>query len=235
MKIGILCAIPNEIKYFDLNLNLARKIGGRLFFRKKEKSHELILVECGIGKVNAASVSTLLIQEFGCELLIFSGIAGGIDPELKIGDVIVGESFIQYDYGAIIKGQFQIYRAGSVPVGPPRKDEIFKIESGIKKRLKKILPRLKMGTILTGDIFLRCPEKRKDLYEQFSAQVTEMEGGAVVQVTEQFGISSIVVRSVSDLAGGNQENNTYNFMNQAAKYSFETVQSILKALPKEIS
>jgi adenosylhomocysteine nucleosidase len=101
MKIGVLCAIPKEIKYFDLQHNSAQKRGARTFYRKKDSRHELIVVECGLGKVNAALVSTLLIQEFDCELLIFSGVAGGIDPEMEIGEVVVGESLIQYDYGAL--------------------------------------------------------------------------------------------------------------------------------------
>ena len=105
MKIGILCSIPKEIKYFDLPLNSSRTLGGRTFFSKREEKHELIVVECGLGKVNAALVSTLLIQEFDCELLIFSGVAGGIDPEMEIGEMVVGESIIQYDYGSLNDGK----------------------------------------------------------------------------------------------------------------------------------
>ena len=230
MKIGILCAIPKEIIFFDLKSNSARMLGGRMFFTKREENHELTLVESGLGKVNAALVSTLLIHEFGCELLIFSGVAGGIDPEIKIGEVVIGDSLIQYDYGALNEGQFQVYRAGSIPMGPSNHSVEFKLDPEIKKIIKAVLPRVRMGTILTGDLFLQCGEKRRALFEQFGAQAIEMEGGGVAQVVEQFGIPAIVVRCISDLAGANGQKLSYEFLNTAAKKSYETVQTLLKAL-----
>ena len=231
MKIGILCAIPKEIIYFDLPPNSAQTLGGRTFFCKQEESHELIVVECGLGKVNAALASTLLIQQFDCDLLVFSGVAGGIDPEMEIGEVVVGESLIQYDYGALNDGQLQVYRAGSIPMGAPENSVEFTLDPEIKEIIKAALPEVRMGTILTGDVFMQCEETRKALFEQFGGQAIEMEGAAVAQVAEQFGIPAIVVRCLSDLAGANGQKISYRFLNTAAKKSFETVQTILKALP----
>ena len=99
MRIGIICAIPNELRYFNLTENQIQKIGKRKFYKGTYDNHELILVQSGLGKVNAAVVSTLLIEKFDCECLLFSGVAGGIDPEIEIGEVIIGDSLIQYDYG----------------------------------------------------------------------------------------------------------------------------------------
>ncbi|MDP6216799.1 MAG: 5'-methylthioadenosine/S-adenosylhomocysteine nucleosidase, partial [SAR324 cluster bacterium] len=180
---------------------------------------------------NAALVSTLLVQEFDCKLLIFSGVAGGIDPTMEIGEVVVGESLIQYDYGALNDGHVQVYRAGSIPMGPPKTSAEFRLDPEIKKIIKVVLPEVRMGTILTGDVFLQCEKKRKALYEQFGAQAIEMEGGAVAQVAEQFGIPAIVVRCLSDLAGANGQKLSVGFLNTAAKNSFKTVQTLLKALP----
>ena len=230
MKIGILCAIPKEIKYFKLQPNYSRTLGSRTFFSKREENHELIVVECGLGKVNASLVSTLLIQEFDCELLIFSGVAGGIDPEMEIGEVVVGESLIQYDYGALNDGQLKVYRAGSIPMGPPNNSVEFTLDLELKKTIKAVLPGVRMGTILTGDVFLQCGETRRALFEKFGAQAIEMEGGAVAQVAEQFGIPAIVVRCLSDLAGENGQKLSNRFLNTAAKKSYETVQTLLKAL-----
>jgi len=231
MNIGILCSIPKEIIYFDLPPNSAQTLGGRTFFCKQKESHELIVVECGLGKVNAALASTLLIQQFDCDLLVFSGVAGGIDPEMEIGEVVVGESLIQYDYGALNDGQLQVYRAGSIPMGAPENSAEFTLNPEIKEIIKAALPGVRMGTILTGDVFLQCGETRKALFEQFGGQAIEMEGAAVAQVAEQFGIPAIVVRCLSDLAGANGQKFSYRFLNTAAKKSFETVQTILKALP----
>ena len=84
MRIGIICAIPNELRYFSFSENPIQKIGERKFYKGTHDKHELILVQSGLGKVNAAVVSTLLIEKFKCEFLLFSGVAGGIDPKSKL-------------------------------------------------------------------------------------------------------------------------------------------------------
>ena len=230
MRIGILCAIPKEINFFDLLPDSAQLVGGRTFFRSKHSSHDLVVVECGIGKVNAAMVSTLLVKVFGCEMLIFSGVAGGIDPEMEIGEVIVGKSLIQYDYGALNDGKFQVFRAGNIPMGQQKNELEFVIDPKIKKKINAVLPDVKMGTILTGDVFLQCGETRKALFERFGAQAIEMEGGAVAQVAEQFEIPALVVRCLSDLAGANGQKLHSAFLKKAAESSFQIVQTILKVL-----
>ena len=230
MKIGILCAIPKEIHFFELLPNSGQQVGGRTFFKSKHSFHELIIVECGIGKVNSAMVSTILIQEFKCEMLIFSGVAGGIDPDMEIGEVLIGESLIQYDYGALKDGNIRVYRAGEIPIGLQKNKSEFVLDPVIKGKINTALPDVRMGTILTGDVFLQCQETRKELYEKFGAQAVEMEGGAIAQVAEQFGIPAIVVRCLSDLAGANGHKLSSTSLKKAAKSSFETVQSILNAL-----
>ena len=230
MRIGILCAIPKEISFFDLLPDSAQLVGGRTFFKSKHSSHDLVVVECGIGKVNAAMVSTLLVKVFDCEMLIFSGVAGGIDPEMEIGEVIVGKSLIQYDYGALNDGKLQVFRAGNIPMGQQKNELEFVIDPKIKKKINAVLPDIKMGTILTGDVFLQCGETRKALFERFGAQAIEMVGGAVAQVAEQFEIPALVVRCLSDLAGANGQKLHSAFLKKAAESSFQIVQTILKVL-----
>ena len=230
MRIGILCAIPKEIHFFDLLPDSAQLVGGRTFFKSKHSYHDLVVVECGIGKVNAAMVSTLLVKVFECEMLIFSGVAGGIDPEMVIGEIIVGKSLIQYDYGALNNGKFQVYKAGNIPMGQPNNELEFVIDPKIKKKINAVLPDVKMGKILTGDVFLQCGETRKALFKRFGAQAIEMEGGAVAQVAEQFGIPALVVRCLSDLAGANGQKLQSAFLKKAAESSFQIVQTILKVL-----
>ena len=230
MRIGILCAIPKEIHFFDLLPDSAQLVGGRDFFKSKHSSHDLVVVECGIGKVNAAMVSTLLVKVYDCEMLIFSGVAGGIDPEMEIGEVIVGKSLIQYDYGALNNGKLQDFRAGNIPMGQQKNELEFVIDPKIKKKINAVLPDVKMGTILTGDVFLQCGETRKALFERFGAQAIEMEGGAVAQVAEQFEIPALVVRCLSDLAGANGQKLHSAFLKKAAESSFQIVQTILKVL-----
>ena len=230
MRIGILCSIPEERKHFNLIKDSAQKFGGRTFFKSKNHHHELIVVECGLGKVNAAIASTLLIQKFKCKLLIFSGIAGGIDPDMRIGDVLIGESIIQYDYGAKINSKIQVFRAGKVPMGASKNKIDFRLNPKIKKLIEQQLPHLRMGKILTGDVFLQCDETRKTLFKKFRAQAIDMESGAVVQVAEQFKTIAIVVRCLSDLANTKEKKMAFKNIKQASEISYKTVEALLKIL-----
>ena len=230
MRIGIICAIKNELRYFNTSKNTCQKIGDRTFYNGIYENHELILVQSGLGKVNAAVVSTLLIDKFNCELLLFSGVAGGIDPDMEIGDVIIAESLIQYDYGTLLKRELKAFRPGSIPIGEPKNELEFSLDTEIKNKIKAVLPQIRMGTILTGDVFLQCEETRIELFEKYGAQAIDMEGGAVAQVAEQYGIPVIVIRSLSDLAAADSQKLSSKYLKKAAENSFNTVQDLLKAL-----
>ena len=230
MRIGIICAIPNELRYFNFTEILIQKFGERTFYKGSHDKHELILVQSGLGKVNAAVVSTLLIEKFECELLLFSGVAGGIDPGIEIGEVIIGESLIQYDYGTLKNRELLPFRPGSIPTGESKNELEYSLDPKIKHKIKVSLPNVRMGIILTGDVFLQCEETQKELFEKYGAQAIDMEGAAVAQVAEQFGIPAIVVRCLSDLAGADSQKLSSKFLNMAAKRSFNTAQRILKVL-----
>jgi len=230
MRIGIICAIPNELRYFNFTEIPIQKFGERTFYKGSHDKHELILVQSGLGKVNAAVVSTLLIEKFECELLLFSGVAGGIDPGIEIGEVIIGESLIQYDYGTLKNRELLPFRPGSIPTGESKNELEYSLDPKIKHKIKLSLPNVRMGIILTGDVFLQCEETQKELFEKYGAQAIDMEGAAVAQVAEQFGIPAIVVRCLSDLAGADSQKLSSKFLNMAAKRSFNTAQRILKIL-----
>ena len=230
MRIGIICAIPNELKYFKLNHIPIQKIAGRYFYKGTHKKHELILVQSGLGKVNAAIVSTLLIEIFECKFLLFSGVAGGIDPGIEIGEVIIGESLIQHDYGTLKNRTMITFPPGSIQTAKSQNDLEYILNPKIKHKIKVSIPNVRMRKILTGDVFLQCKETKRELFEKFGAQAIDMEGAAVAQVAEQFGIPAVVVRCLSDLAELGSEKISSKFLNKAAKRSFDTAQKILDIL-----
>ncbi len=230
MKIGILCAIPEELRHFSRQEQPDTTIGGRDFYRGTHAKHELVLVECGIGKVNAALASTLLLHEFQCELLIFSGVAGGLDSELQIGDLVIADELLQHDFGTIVEREMIAHRAGSFPVGRPKENRPFRLRGDLRARIEAAHPKARFGRILTGDVFLNCKETRQELFTKFEAQAIEMEGGAVAQVAEQFGKPCLIVRSLSDLAGEESIDDFPAFLKQAAEKSCRVVDTILDAL-----
>tara|TARA_B100000674_G_scaffold497120_1_gene529702 strand:- start:482 stop:1174 length:693 start_codon:yes stop_codon:yes gene_type:complete len=230
MRIGILCAIPEELRHFSPSSPPVARLGGRDYFQGKHGSHELTLVESGIGKVNSAVASTMLIQHFSCELLIFSGVAGGLDPSLQIGDLVIAEELWQHDYGTIIDQELIAHRAGTLPIGLPKENPPFRLDEKLKVKIQQAYPDAYFGRILSGDTFLNCKETRQQLFEKFQAQAIEMEGAAIAQVSEQFGIRCIIVRSLSDLSGEESMEDFPTFLKDAAARSYKVVNAILRLL-----
>ena len=106
MTVGVISAIPEE--YSKLKWDSEPKtetIINKIFQFGNMNGVKVIAAECGIGKVNASMTTALLLGHFGCDSIVFSGVAGGLNPEYKIGDVIIGEQLVQHDYGAIVDGQ----------------------------------------------------------------------------------------------------------------------------------
>ncbi|WP_343562637.1 5'-methylthioadenosine/adenosylhomocysteine nucleosidase [Kiloniella sp. b19] len=231
MRFGIIFAIPNETAHLQefLDIEKTSEKAGLLFQEGKLEQQSIVLVEGGMGKVNAAVVTTLLVEKFGCDFILFSGIAGGLSPQRSIGDVILGEKLIQYDYGIQSAGEFTCYQPGHLPIHEPTERLGYKpsgkpFEQALEALQELALPvisaeaaggqprqpEIYRGTILTGDLFLDCVETRERLHAQHNADCVEMEGAAVAQVCERFGKDFLIIRSLSDLAGA--QSNGMDFM-----------------------
>jgi adenosylhomocysteine nucleosidase len=237
--LGLICAIPDEIAHFGASFTetSARTLAGLTFREGTLEGRPTVMVESGIGKVNAALVATLLAEIFGCHALLFSGVAGGLDPALGIGDVVIATRLIQHDYGALVEGRIKTYQPGIPPL--PGFDETHgyvlgaALETKVRAALEGItlppfdakatgaeprVPAIHFGTVLTGDTFLNCEETRERLHRDFGgAMAIEMEGAAVAQVAERYGIPSLVVRSLSDLAGAESHMDFASFCGAAAE------------------
>jgi len=209
----------------------------------------VVLVEAGIGKVNTALVATLLLDHFGCRSVLFTGVAGGVDPALGIGDVVVADRLIEHDYGAIVDGQIKPFRPGVAPIGESRDQLGFDLDPDIRQRLRDRVtgftlpplpatvtgdaprqPTIRFGTIISGDQFINCEMTRKRLFERFQAQAVEMEGAAVAQVAAQFNVPCVVVRCLSDLAGGESHLDFRAFLDATAESAAQVLRRIVPAL-----
>lgn len=218
--LGIICAIPDEIAHFIAGPEVAADEGGFRFHRVDLEGRSVVLVEAGMGKVNAAVVATLLLERFRCSALLFSGVAGGLDPDLAVGDVVIARRVVQHDCGMFENGALKVYQAGHLPFFMPSDQLGWDLAPDLETRLRQAAegfvlpemsaaatggrartPRLTFGTILTGDQFVNCPATRQRLHDDLGGQAAEMEGAAVAQVAERFGRPWVIVRSLSDLAG----------------------------------
>ncbi|MFL5335378.1 MAG: 5'-methylthioadenosine/S-adenosylhomocysteine nucleosidase, partial [Geminicoccaceae bacterium] len=138
MTIGLICAIPQEVDHLRAALVRAEavELAHARFDCGRLDDHEVVLVDAGIGKVNTALVATLLADRFACRQIVFSGVAGGLDPSLRIGDVVIGDRTLQHDAGVIEHERLQTYQAGHVPFFNPTERLGYAVESALLERLR---------------------------------------------------------------------------------------------------
>jgi adenosylhomocysteine nucleosidase len=238
VTIGLICAIPQELVHLRDVLvdSRSQEAAHTVFHTGTIDGHDVVLAGSGMGKVNAAIVSTLLADRFGCRAIVFSGVAGGLDPSLAIGDIVVADMVVQHDAGVLENERVRTYQPGHAPVinptdrlGYPADPELL---ARVRDRLQGILilGQVVYGTVLSGDQYLNCEVTRDCLRSELGGQAIEMEGGAVAQVCEAFGIPWLVIRALSDLAGGNALFDFTTFVDRAAASSATILRHLLPVL-----
>jgi adenosylhomocysteine nucleosidase len=202
MSIAIIAAMEEEAAELKLrieNIQTTTAAGG-VFHTGQLRGKEVVLLESGIGKVNAALATALLIERYRPELIIHYGAAGGLDPELQVGDVVIAT---EVAYSDVDVTAFN-YTYGQVPQRPAR----YASDSGLIELARKSLAdktfdyRIVYGLITTEDTFIHDPERARRIRGHFpDTRATDMEGAAIAQTAYQFGVPVLVIRSLSDLAG----------------------------------
>ncbi|MCE3249578.1 MAG: mtn [Geminicoccaceae bacterium] len=248
--IGLICAIPEE--RIDLRAALEHDqqsvVGGFAFDLGRLDGHPVALAEAGIGKVNTAAVATLLAARFHARVLVFSGVAGGLDPALAIGDLVIATRAIQHDCGVVENGRLHPYQAGHVPFFNPTRELGYAVDPELLARVRDRLeglalaplsaaaggagrrPRLVYGTILAGDQFIHCEATRERLHREFQAQAVAMEGGALAQVARRLGLPWLEIRALSDLAGAESRFDFKAFVTEVAASSARIIRHLLPVL-----
>ncbi|QIQ41599.1 MAG: 5'-methylthioadenosine/adenosylhomocysteine nucleosidase [Buchnera aphidicola (Aphis urticata)] len=227
MNIGIIGAIDQEIKMFKKVIidKQIKNIGQFQIYIGKFKKNNVFLIKSGIGKVAASIAAMLLINFFKINIIINSGSAGSLHPELKIGDIIIPNKLCYYDVNLINFG----YARGQIPQHP----KTFKINKNLYHVLIETAIKFNFkfttGLLITGDSFVRGENFINKLKSQFSyAIAVEMESTAIAQVCYQFNIPLIVVKSISDLSDTEATSNFNKNISLASLQSFNLVQLILE-------
>lgn len=188
--------------------------------------HRVLLAVCGVGKVNAAALVQQLLAD-GARGLIFTGVAGAVDPSLRVGDVVVSEDAVQHDVDVTALG----YAPGQVPGEPAswRADPAL-VRSALAAA-RAALPEVAVvsGRIASGDLFVSDIRRTAALAADFGATCAEMEGAAAAQVCSRWGVPWVVVRSISDTADGTAEVDFRAFTAECAARAEAVVRGMLDA------
>lgn len=227
MRVGIVAAMKPEMEEIlnEMEDLESVKIFGSEFHRGYIGNVEVVLTESGMGKVNAAIATTILIREFECSFIINTGIAGATKP-LKHRDVIIAESLAYHDVDATIFG----YKHGQVPGMPAEYAVGIENIVMVKSVLNKLGIEYKTAKVYSGDQFVSSMDAFKYI-ENTEGIVTEMEGAGVAQTCVRAGVDFIVLRYISDVVGeANQEESYIEFENDMAHDSATICIKLLKNL-----
>lgn len=230
-RIGIIGAMDEEVYLLKEKMSLREtvELAGMTFYGGSLENKEVVIVRSGIGKVNAAICAQILISNFHVTAIINTGVAGAIKEDLEVGDLVISTDVLEHDFDVTGFG----YKLGQIP----RMDEyIFKSDSKLIEMAKKAGEKENKkhktftGRILSGDVFVACPERKELLWTEFQGYCTEMEGAAIGHTCYLNKVPFVIIRAMSDKADGTAHHNFQEFVHEAAKNSSEIVMDMLKHL-----
>jgi adenosylhomocysteine nucleosidase len=228
---GIIGAMEQEVERIRPELEGAetRVLAGIRFDTGTWNGKPVVLCRSGVGKVNAAVCTQMLIDRFGAGRILFTGVAGAADPDLDIGDLVISSECVQHDMDVRPLG----YRLGEIPFAErsvfPADRALIDLAADISRGLFDC--RVVVGRVMSGDQFIADKAKVKELREALGGACLEMEGAAVAQVCDMNAVPWVVIRSMSDKADGSAHVNFAEFAGMAAERSYRLVSAMVERLP----
>jgi adenosylhomocysteine nucleosidase len=249
---AILGAFEREVTLLEDRLTERREhqIEGIRFVTGKLHGQNVVVVWTGVGKVNAAMTTTLLIEHFKPKHIIFTGIAGAVNPELRPGDIVIAEKTAHHDMGTVwpeglfVKGVKNPLDGMENPVFFQADETLLTcaLQAAERIDMQRVQtvtgqrnPKIIKGVIVTGDSFIASTEKCAELRKKLQADAVEMEGAAVAQICYQRQIDHLVIRSISDSADEGAVLDKQMFYILAAKNSSDLVAEMIGLLGSELS
>lgn len=232
--IGIMGALDEEVNLICSQLKAPEKKekAGIIFHRGRLGAEEVTIVQCGVGKVNAAICTQILIDVFHCRKIIFAGVAGALLMGLTQGDVVISSHAVQFDIDLTAFGRRHGELADHDRLIEADADMVQAATHAFDQLTKDMdtPPALMVGTIVSGDSFISDPETIKWLQREFSAACTEMEGGAVGYTCKINQIPYVIIRIISDSAGKEAAEEFDSFLVKASKMLSQLIRGTVNNL-----
>lgn len=229
-KLAIMGAMEEEIEpllaHFE-NINIV-EFANNKYYEVSHNGLDIVIAYSKIGKVFASLTATTMIEKFGCDTLLFSGVAGAINPELNIGDLIIADKLCQHDLDITAFGHPNGFVPGGNVFVETSKDlrEVAK-EVAVENNLKVI-----EGTIATGDQFVHSTERKNFIESTFKADALEMEGASVAVVCDALDVPFFILRAISDSADMDAGFDFDEFLKSSAVNSANYLIKIVEKLNK---
>ena len=230
-RIGIIGAMDVEVATLKdaMDVESTRTIAGMEYFVGKLGGHDVVVVQCGMGKVNAGTCAQMLITEFNVRYVINTGVAGSLDNALDIGDFVVSTDAVQHDFDVspigFAKGEIPYTGHYSFPA-----DENLRAKA--VKAIEDCVPEVKAleGRVCSGDQFIATNEQKDTITASFGGKCCEMEGGAIAQICYLNEVPFVIIRAISDKADGSNSEDYSVFEKKAAERSAAVVQYMVEEL-----
>ena len=228
MKIGIIFAMKEELQALQqfLKIKTKRNIFDLCFYEGVIHNIECVLVESGIGKVNAARATQILIDHYQINYLFNIGVAGGLSDKLNIGDIVIGEKLVQHDFDITAFNHEKGYI--------PNTNIYLNSDKHLLDLAKTVTcdTNVFSGVIATGDIFCTDAKMSKKIHDKFHALCVEMESAAVAQVCYLSKIPFLILKSISDIPNNNNTITYEEFLTMSseniAKYMNQLIDKIIE-------
>ncbi|MBU8878185.1 5'-methylthioadenosine/adenosylhomocysteine nucleosidase [Bacillus sp. FJAT-29790] len=227
--IGIIGAMREEVEILHdkMQIESTENVAGMEFYKGTLDGENIVLVQSGVGKVNAAACAQALVDHFGVNYLINSGVAGGINPDLKVGDIVISTDAVQHDV--------DITALGEKPGVISRMDtSTFTADENLIQLAEKSAEGLGedihvfKGRIASGDQFIASAEQRAEIIKNFSPFAVEMEGAAIAHVAHLNHVPFVIIRAISDDANGESKVTYSDFVKVAAKNASQMLEEMIK-------
>ena len=228
-KIGIIGAMKSEVDNLKAVMKITQTVkkAGMEFVEGALEGKEIILVQSGMGKVNAGVCAQILIGEFFVTHIINIGVAGALHDGLDIGDIVISTDAVQHDFDVSPIG----FRKGEIPyTGKVAFEADDNLRQMAAQAVREVLPQIRVmeGRICSGDQFVNAPEEKERIIAEFAGYCAEMEGASIAQVCYLNGIPFVFLRSMSDKVDGSGHIDFNKFEKEVAKQSGAIVQWMLK-------
>ena len=229
-KLGIIGAMDVEVAILKEKMTekTVQSHGGREYCVGKLSGLDVVVVQCGVGKVHAAMCTQTLCDCYGVTHIVNTGVAGSLDASLDIGDVVVSRDAMYHDFDVCAMG----YPAGKVPgqdvIAFPADENMIALAFEASEAVNP--GHAKLGRVATGDQFICRKDQKAHIIEVTQANCTEMEGGAIAQVAHTNGVPFVILRAISDKADDSAEMDYPTFEKKAAEHCAAVTQRLAKRM-----